>query len=47
MQKLKLIFFFSIFEPNLSMCGYALAGAGDAIAAAAAAIPPAIGQHPT
>ena len=44
MQKKKMKFFFSVFEYNLSMCGYAFNGDGNAVVAA---IPPAIGQRPT
>ena len=40
---------FSIFKHDLSLCGcaYMLDGAGDAVATAAAAALPAIGQRPT
>ena len=43
MQKIELKIVFLLFEPNLSMYGYAFNGDSDAVVAA---IPPAIGQCP-
>ena len=43
-EKIKTENCFSVFKLNLSMCRYALNGAGDAVVAA---MSPAIGQRPT